>query len=212
MSRVFDAKGKVTPVTVIQAGPVTVTQVKEESKNGYNAVQVGFVARKAKNISKAERGHLKELDSFNVLKEFRISAEALQEFSRGKKISAEIFTKGDYVDVIGISKGRGFAGVVKRHHFSGSPASHGHKDQLRMPGSIGAQQPQRVLKGKRMAGHFGVETVTVKNLEVVDLDGKNNLMKVKGAVPGARNGLLIIRSAKNAPKKSAPAAVKKSKK
>lgn len=197
MSQQFADDGTVTPVTILQAGPIVVTQVKNAGTDGYSAVQVGFGTRKAKNIGKAVLGHIKNLGPFQVIKEFRIN-EGDGEFERGQTISADIFEAGEKVDVIGTTKGSGFAGVVKRHGFAGSPASHGHKDQLRMPGSIGSQDPQHVFKGTRMGGHMGSETATTKNLEVMSVDAQNNTIAVKGAVPGARGGIVLIKTAKNA--------------
>lgn len=197
MSQEFAEDGTVTPVTVLEAGPVTVTQVKTEDKDGYNAVQVGFGDRKKKNVSKPVQGHMKDLGPFATLEEFRTEGEDI-EYERGQVITAETFEPGDRVDATGISIGRGFAGVVKRHGFHGSPATHGHKDQLRMPGSIGAQQPQRVLKGMRMGGQMGNKRSTVKNLTVVSVDPKLNRLTVKGAVPGANGSLIRLVTAKNA--------------
>lgn len=208
MSQVYSADGQVTPVTILEAGPLTVTQIKTADKDGYRAVQVGFGKRKAKNTTKSIRGHVKELGPFAVLQEFRLKGAVETDqatdakITRGQIFKADVFVTGDIVDVMGISIGRGFAGVVKRHGFAGSPATHGHKDQLRMPGSIGAQQPQHVLKGKRMGGHMGAAQVTVKNLEIIEVNGETNRLKVKGAVPGARGSIVTITLAKN-PKKKA---------
>lgn len=193
MTQEYAEDGTVTPVTVLEAGPVIVTQVKTDEHDGYQAVQVGFGKRKAKNITKPVLGHLKELGPFAVLKEFRTT----DTFERGQAITVDTFAAGDMVDVSGTSIGRGFAGVVKRHGFAGSPATHGHKDQLRMPGSIGAQAPQHVFKGVRMGGHMGAETVTTKNLKVVAVDSEKNIIKIKGAVPGAHGAIVTIKSAKN---------------
>ncbi|OGY87736.1 MAG: 50S ribosomal protein L3 [Candidatus Kerfeldbacteria bacterium RIFOXYA2_FULL_38_24] len=194
MSQEFAPDGTVTPVTVFEAGPIVVTQVKNKEKDGYQAVQVGFGNRKKKNISKPVLGHLKELGSFAVLQEF-LTPDG--QYERGQTITVETFVAGDKVDVSGISGGCGFAGVVKRHSFHGHPATHGHKDQSRMPGSIGSQAPQHVFKGKRMGGRMGGKRVTVKNLEVIALDKTKNILKVKGAVPGKRNSILFIKTAKN---------------
>lgn len=196
MTQEFTEQGEVVPVTVLQAGPVTVTQVKTVETDGYTAVQVGFGTRKEKNVSKPVKGHTKDLGTFELLKEFRVEDTA--EYERGNTIAADVFEAGEKVDATGVSIGRGFAGVVKRHGFGGSPASHGHKDQLRMPGSIGAQEPQHVFKGTRMGGHMGAEQVTVKNLEVVAVDAEKNEIRVKGAVPGANGGFIFIKTAKNA--------------
>ncbi len=189
MSQVFKTDGTVVPVTLLQAGPCVVTQVKSQEQDGYVAVQIGFMP--AKKLTKSEEGHLKDLPKLKVLREFRV--DAVSDMKRGDTVDATTFTQGDIIDVTGTSKGKGFQGVVKRHHFRGHPSSHGHKDQQRMPGSIGAGGVQHVLKGRRMAGRMGNETVTVKNLEVVEIrDG--GVIAVKGAVPGARNAVLEIRT------------------
>ncbi len=187
MSQVFRPDGTVVPVTLVQAGPCVVTQVKTADTDGYSAIQLGFLA--AKKLTKSQEGHLTDLPKLRVLNEFRL--ENGTEFTRGDTIEASSFTVGDVVDVTGTSKGKGFQGVVKRHGFHGHPSSHGHKDQLRMPGSIGAGGPQHVFKGRRMAGRMGNETVTVKNLEVVEVREKG-ILALKGAVPGARNAILEI--------------------
>jgi large subunit ribosomal protein L3 len=189
MSQVFKADGTVVPVTLVQAGPCIVTQVKAKDKDGYVAVQLGF--RSVKKLNQPELGHLKDLQNMQVLREFRLDDTA--DFARGKAVEAGIFAAGDVVNVVGTSKGKGFQGVVKRHHFHGHPPTHGHKDQERMPGSIGAGGVQHVMKGRRMGGRMGDETVTVKNLEIVEVrDG--GILAVKGAVPGARNSILEIRT------------------
>lgn len=190
MDQVFLPDGKVAPVTVVQAGPCQVTQVKSMEKDGYQAVQIGW--QEKKRLSKPLLGHLKSLPKFRHLKEFRIDES--QELARGQRLTVGIFEIGDKVKVTGVSKGRGFQGVVKRHGFHGSPASHGHKDQLRMPGSIGSTDAARVFKGKRMAGRMGTDQVTVNNLEVIKIDQENNLIYLKGALPGARNGLILIQA------------------
>lgn len=187
MTQKFLADGRVIPVTVVQAGPCTVVQVKGD-KDGYSAVQIGFEQKKKAN--KPMAGHLKGLSNFRVLREFRVLKT--DDFARAKVFDVTSFQAGDNLTVTATSKGKGFQGVVKRHGFAGSPASHGHKDQLRMPGSIGATDPARVFKGTRMAGHMGFDTVTVKNLELIEIDPKNNLLFIKGAVPGARNTLVKI--------------------
>lgn len=187
MTQKFLEDGRVVPVTVVKADPCTVVQVKGD-KDGYSAVQIGFEQKKKTN--KPMAGHLKGLSNFRVLKEFRVAKT--DDFVRGKVFDVSSFQAGDSLTVTATSKGKGFQGVVKRHGFGGSPASHGHKDQLRMPGSIGATDPARVFKGTRMAGHMGFDTVTVKNLELVEIDKENNLLFIKGAVPGARNTLVKI--------------------
>jgi large subunit ribosomal protein L3 len=192
MSQVFDDNGKAEAVTVIQAGPCLVTQIKTSAKEGYDAVQLGFGT--AKKLSKAEQGHLKELGKFRELKEFRVSNTA--EVKIGDKVDISQFKTGDVVNVVGVSKGKGFAGTVKRHGFHGGPKTHGQTDRHRAPGAIGATtSPGRVLKGMRMAGHMGTEQVTVKGLKVYKTDPEHNLLMVQGAVPGARNGLLLISKA-----------------
>ncbi len=190
MTQKFADDGRVIPVTAILAGPCTVTQVKTAETDGYQAVQVGFGNKK--KISKPLAGHLKDLENFAFIREFRLKNQDATELKRGDKISVTDFNQGDVVQVTGTSKGKGFQGVVRRHGFHGSPASHGHKDQLRMSGSIGAGGVQHVFKGMRMGGHMGDDQITVKNLEVVDIDPTQNILYIKGAVPGARNGLVEI--------------------
>ncbi|MBD3248171.1 50S ribosomal protein L3 [Candidatus Falkowbacteria bacterium] len=184
--------GKVLAVTKVQAEPCTITQVKNEEKDGYRAVQVAFGKGKEKRTKKPQSGHLKKagLKGVKVLKEFKIDDKA--ELNIGDLISADNFVAGDKIDITGISKGKGFAGVVKRHGFHGSKKTHGNKDQLRMPGSIGCTGPAHVFKGVRMAGRMGGEQVTTKNLEIADVDLENNILFIKGAVPGGRNGLVIV--------------------
>lgn len=190
MTQVFKDDGTVVPVTRVQAGPCVVTQIKTSEKDGTNAVQLGFGTQKNFRINKAQQGHLKGLDSVRHMREFSVTED--QGLKRGDVFGAYIFNTGDKVQVTGTSKGKGFQGVVKRHGFHGSPASHGHKDQLRMPGSIGATDAARVFKGTRMGGHMGDDRVTVKNLEVVEVDLEKNELLIKGAIPGARGGLLMI--------------------
>jgi len=173
------------PVTIVQAGPCTVTQVKGDS-DGYRAVQLGF--ERARKVSKPLSGHFKNIGLFKHLREFRFESTA----ERGQVISVKTFKVGDMVQVSGLTKGKGFQGVVKRHKFSGSPKTHGHKDQLRMPGSIGSTEPKHVFKGTRMAGRMGGGKATVKNLEIIDIDTEKNLLFIKGAVPGPRNTILTI--------------------
>ncbi len=193
MTQVFTEDGTVEAVTAIEAGPCTVTQIKSVGKEGYNAVQLGF--REAKRLNSPERGHLGKLGLFKHLREFRV--EDTSDIELGHRVDVSLFQPGDLVDVVGTSKGRGFAGTVKRHHFAGGPKTHGQSDRHRAPGSVGAgTDPGRVLKGQRMAGHMGNERVTVKHIEVVRADPDRNLLLVAGAVPGARNGLLEIRKSK----------------
>lgn len=189
MSQVFLPNGTVVPVTLVQAGPCVVTQVKTGEKDGYQAVQLGFL--NAKRLNRPLAGHLNELPKSKILREFRL--EGAVELKRGDMIEATSFAPGENVEVSGISKGKGFQGVVKRHHFHGHPSTHGHKDQLRMPGSIGAGGMQHVMKGRRMAGHMGTDQVTVKNLSIVEVR-ENGILAIKGAVPGARNTILTIQT------------------
>jgi large subunit ribosomal protein L3 len=192
MSQVFSDNGKAEAVTVIEAGPCLVTQIKTSAKEGYDAVQLGFST--TKKLSKAEQGHLKELGKLRELREFRVDNAA--EVKVGDKVDVSQFKTGDVVNVIGVSKGKGFAGVVKRHGFHGGPKTHGQTDRHRAPGAIGATtSPGRVLKGMRMAGHMGDERVTVKGLKVYKTDPERNLLLVQGAVPGSKNGLLLISKA-----------------
>jgi large subunit ribosomal protein L3 len=179
-------------VTKVQAGPCVIVQVKNKEKDGYEAVQIGYGEKKEKRISKPQRGHMAELGNLRYLREFRTETTDLQ---RGNKIDVSVFTAGDIVDVTGVSKGKGFQGVVKRHGFHGHNETHGTKDSVRMPGSIGATGPAHVFKGMRMPGHMGDEQVTTKNLEIIKVDEANNILYIKGSVPGATNGLLLIKGA-----------------
>lgn len=189
MSQIFDESGNVFPVTILRAGPVTVTQVKTKEKDKYEALQIGFCARKEKNLTKPVRGHLKDLGSFLWLKEVKIPAG---EYKRGDKIDVSIFKEGDKIHVRSYSKGKGFQGAVKRHGFRGGPRTHGQKHSEREVGSIGATWPQRVIKGKRMPGRMGGEKVSVKNLKIVKIDPENNLLYINGAVPGGNGSLVEI--------------------
>ena len=188
MSQIFDADGNVVPVTLVRATPNVVLQVKTKEKDGYEAVQMGTGERKQKNIAKPQRGHFKELGNFRHVREFRTD----EKLERGQKIDVSVFQEGDVVKVSGISKAKGFQGVVKRHGFHGAPATHGTKHAHREPGSIGATWPQRVVKGRRMAGRMGGERVSMRNLKIAKVDQDNNLLAIKGAVPGRRGTLLEI--------------------
>lgn len=188
MTRIFDKDGNQTPVTMVQTGQCAVTQIRTLAKDGVSAVQIGF--GHAKKLAKPQQNHLKDLPAFKELRDFRI--EGNDSFKRGDAWDASVFSVGDIVAVTGNAKGRGFQGVVKRHKFGGSPASHGHKDQLRMPGSIGSKRQGPVQKGKRMPGHMGTNQVTVQNLEIVAIDVEKQLLYVKGAVPGARGSFLSL--------------------
>jgi len=180
------------PVTVIEAGPCVVTQLKTRDKDGYDGVQVGFEEQRRAN--KPLTGHLKGRGLFRHLRE--VPVDQLGDLQVGQKVTVSLFSAGDRVTVIGRSKGRGFQGVVKRHGFKGGPRTHGQSDRLRAPGSIGSNTfPARIFKGKRMAGHMGDDRVTVRNLLVVRVDEERNLLMLRGAVPGARSGLLTIKRA-----------------
>jgi len=197
MTQIFRDNGKAEAVTAIEAGPCTVIQVKTVAKEGYNAVQLGF--GETKRLKSPQRGHLKGLGQFRYLREFRVDNTETTQV--GEQVDVSLFKAGDLVDITGVSKGKGFAGVVKRHHFAGGPKTHGQSDRHRHPGSIGATtSPGRVFKGMRMAGHMGSSRVTVGHLEVFETELARNLLLVKGAVPGARNGLLLIKKSKGSPK------------
>lgn len=190
MTQILSEDGTATPVTLIQAGPVTVTQVKSLETDGYNAVQVAFGL--GKNLSKAVAGHVKaSKTSPKHIREFRVE-ELPADLTVGSTIDVSAFALGDVVDATGTSKGKGFAGTVKRHNFNTSKKTHGGNGNVRKPGSIGSMYPQKVFKGKRMAGRMGGERVTVKNLEVAYVDLENNLIGLKGAVPGPRKSLIVI--------------------
>ncbi len=190
MTQIIGEDGVATPVTLIQAGPVTVTQVKTVDTDGYTAVQVGF--GEGKNLSKAVAGHVKASKiSPKVIREFRIE-ELPADMKVGDALDVSAFALGDVVHATGTSKGKGFAGTVKRHNFNTSKKTHGGNGYVRKPGSIGSMYPQKVFKGKRMAGRMGHERVTVKNLVVAYVDPTNNLIGLKGAVPGPRKGLVIV--------------------
>lgn len=179
---------KVVPVTLVQAGPITITQVRTKDKDGYEAVQVGFDAT-AKHVNKPLKGHLKELGNFRNLKEFKV---ANPEYKIGDILDVGQFSEGDKVKISGLNKGRGFQGVVKRHGFAGGPKTHGQKNRFRAPGSIGATAPQRVLPGLKMAGRMGQERVTIKNLKIAEVDKEKNILAINGAIPGNKGTILEI--------------------
>lgn len=189
MAQVFDSSGNAIPVTVIQTGSLTVIQAKSAEKDGYQAIQFGFGLRKPKNIPKPQRKAWGELGSFDAVRE----AKGMSGPSRGETIGLSQFQEGEVVKVAGISKAKGFQGVVKRHGFHGAPATHGTKHAHRQPGSIGPTWPQRVIKGRRMAGRMGGNRVTIRNLKIVKIDLDRQLIAVSGAVPGRRGTLLEIR-------------------
>ncbi|PJF22717.1 MAG: 50S ribosomal protein L3 [Phototrophicales bacterium] len=198
MTQVFDETGNVIPVTVIQAGPCYVTQVRTAERDGYLAVQLGFEETKSQRLTQGQLGHLKKnnLPALRYLREFRVRDNNL-DVEEGQEIKVDIFEKGERVDVIGTSKGRGFAGTIKRHGFHRGPKTHGQSDRERAPGSVGmCATPGRTLKGQRMAGRMGNDRVTIKNLEVVVVDAERNLLAVKGSIPGANGGLVLVKSAR----------------
>jgi len=209
MTQIFAENGERIPVTVIEAGPCYVTQVRTVKENGYNAIQIGFdPAKKAQRLSRGERGHLgllkpdekhpkrrklpTDVPPLKSLREIRVRED--EHYTEGQIIKADIFEVGERVDVIGTSKGRGFAGTVKRHGFSGGSKTHGQSDRLRAPGSIGAgTTPGKVIKGKKMAGHMGTDSVTAQHLDVILVDAERNLIGVRGSVPGANGDLVLVR-------------------
>jgi large subunit ribosomal protein L3 len=199
MTQVFSERGEAIPVTVIEAGPCFVAQIKTVEQDGYAAVQLGFEETKPKRLTQPQLKHLQKsnLPALRHLRELRIGDDELATFEEGQKLTVDIFAEGEFVDVTGTSKGRGFAGVVKRHGFRGGPKTHGQSDRLRAPGSVGAcTTPGRVFKGKRMPGRMGGERVTTQGLQVVLVDPERNLLALRGAVPGSKNGLLLIREAR----------------
>jgi large subunit ribosomal protein L3 len=189
MTQIISSDGAAVPVTLISAGPCVVTQIKSLETDGYNATQIGY--GQGKNLSNAVSGHVKAAGiTPKIIREIRV--ETLPEISVGDKITSEIFSVGDVVDVTGTSKGKGFAGTIKRHNFHRSRKTHGGNGDVRKVGSIGSMYPQKVLKGKKMAGQMGAEQVTIKNLVVAYIDNDNNLIGLKGAVPGPRKGIVTI--------------------
>ncbi len=195
MTQIFDAEGKVIPVTVIEAGPCTVTQLKSVEKEGYEAVQLGFMDVVERKLTKAEVGHLKKAGDAvkKYLKEFRL--EDVSSYNLGDTVKADVFAEGERVDVTGISKGKGFAGTIKRWNASRGRMSHGGGPVHRHAGSMGScSSPSRIFKGKIMPGHLGAEQVTIQNLDVVKVDAELNLIAVRGAVPGPRGGIVFLKN------------------
>ncbi|MDZ7360972.1 MAG: 50S ribosomal protein L3 [candidate division KSB1 bacterium] len=193
MTRIFDEKGNEVQVSVIQTGPCYVTEIRTKDRHGYDALQLGFEEKRDKSVKKPERGHFAKsgVKPMRLLREFR--TYDVSQFKLGDAIKADIFQVGDKVKVSGISKGKGFQGVVKRHHFGGGPVTHGQSDRTRAPGSLGGSSyPSRVLKGLRMAGRMGGDRVTVRNMKVVRVDVENNIVMVRGGIPGAKNGMVVI--------------------
>jgi len=196
MTQVYGKGGKTEAITAIQAGPCTVMQVKTVEKDGYSAAQLGFGEVKRHKTAKKGKAKEKEAVKFKYAREFRLLDNS-PKMEAGQKIDVTLFKAGDIIDVIGISKGKGFAGGVKRYHFHGGPKTHGQSDRWRAPGSVGSNtSPGRVYKGLRMAGHMGSVRVTVSNLEVLEADPARNLLLVKGAVPGMTNGLVLVQKTK----------------
>jgi len=199
MTQLLTANGIVVPVTVIEAGPCYITQIKSAEQDGYTAIQMGFEEAKPRRLTKGEIGHLRRrnanLPALRILRELRL--KNVEDYTVGQKLLADVFAAGERVDVKGISKGRGFQGGVKRHGFHGGPRTHGQSDRLRAPGaSSSGTTPGRIYKGKRMAGHMGSAPVTVANLRVELVDPERNMLAVRGAVPGARGGLVLITEAR----------------
>lgn len=201
MTQIFDDKGNVIPVTVIEAGPCYVTQVRNDERDGYLAVQLGYGDAKPTRLTKGQLGHLQKnnLPALKYLREFRVKGSGAIELEEGAEIKVDVFEQGDLVDVIGISKGRGFAGTIKRHNFNRQPKTHGQSDRERAPGSIGmCAAPGRTFKGMRMGGRMGNDRVTMQNLEIAVIDADKNLLAVKGSVPGTKGGIVMIRPARKA--------------
>ena len=194
MTRLFDDSGEVTATTIVEAGPCFVTQIKTLDRDGYEAVQLGFDQVRQNKLTNPERGHLKESGAPNVRTLREVPVSDLDGIALGDQINVDMLRQGERVDVVGTSKGKGFAGVMKRHNFRGGPKTHGQSDRWRAPGSIGSgTTPGRVMKGMRMAGHMGDERVTVQNLEIVRIDPERNLMALRGAIPGPKGGLIMIK-------------------
>ena len=196
MTQIFDENGVAVPVTIVEAGPCYVTQRKTKDRDGYDAIQIGFGDILEKSLNKPMAGHLKKsgAPALKYLREFQVMDP--ESYEEGQKIDVSVFNVGDKVDVTGVSKGKGFAGVVKRHNFNGGPKTHGQSDRWRAPGSVGAgSTPGRVFKGVRMAGRMGNSQVTVQNLRVALVDSDKNLIAIRGAIPGGKNGLIVIREA-----------------
>ncbi|HLU10429.1 MAG TPA: 50S ribosomal protein L3 [Oceanobacillus sp.] len=197
MTQIFDENGNVVPVTVIQAGPCYVTQIRTAEKDGYTAVQLGFGETKPRRLTQGQLGHLRRnnLPALRYLREFRVQGDV--DVTEGSEVKVDVFATGERVDVIGKSKGRGFAGTIKRHNFHRQPKTHGQSDRERAPGSVGSTTtPGRTFKGQKMAGRMGNARVTAQNLEVVVVDAERNLLAVKGSVPGANGGIVVVKPAR----------------
>ena len=194
MTQIFNEEGKVIPVTVIEAGPCVVSQVKTEETDGYNSIQLGFGAIKESKVNKPERGHFTKANiaPARYLREFRV--DSIEDVKVGDELKADIFMAGDKIDIQGTSKGKGFQGTIKRHNFSRGPMGHG-SHYHRAVGSRGPMRPMRVLKGKKLPGHMGNETVTIQNLEIIAVDVENNCLLISGNIPGPKKGYVIVRTA-----------------
>ena len=198
MTRIFTDDGRSVPVTVLEVSNNRVTQVRTPETDGYSAVQVAYGSRRNSRVTKAEAGHFAKagVDAAEVLREFRVDAEQAAQYQAGASVSVDVFQAGQKVDVSGVTQGKGFAGTIKRHNFGSQRASHGNSRSHNVPGSIGmAQDPGRVFPGKRMSGHMGAVACTKQNLEVVRVDAERGLLLVKGAVPGAKGGHVVVRAA-----------------
>jgi large subunit ribosomal protein L3 len=197
MTQIFDKDGSCTPVTVVQAGPCYVTGIKTPERDQYTAIQLGYDEIPERKLNLPRKGHLKKANvkPLKILREFRVPAETMQGFSLGQEVDVSQFKAGDFVDVTGTSKGKGFTGVMKRHNFRGSKASHGVHEYFRHGGSIGCRNPQHTVKGRKMAGRSGGERVTLQNVEIVQVRDREHLLMIKGGLPGARDSLLMIRKA-----------------
>ena len=201
MTQIFDAEGNCIPVTVVQAGPCFATQIKSQETDRYSAVQLGFDAMPDRKLNKPRKGHLEKsgVSPQRTLREFRVSEEEAAEISLGQQVDVSMFKPGDFIDIRGKSKGRGFTGVMKRHNFHGFRATHGTHEYFRHGGSIGCRTPQHTIKGVKMPGRYGGTRVTTQNLTVVQVHEKDHLLLIKGAVPGARNSLVCISKATKKP-------------
>ncbi len=191
MTHIFDGEGQIISLTALECGPCFVTQIKSADKDGYDAIQLGF--SQTKRLNSARKGHLagKEVGELKYLREF--DADDLSTIKIGQKLNVDLFKEGDYVNIVGTSKGKGFQGGVRRHHFHGGPKTHGQSDRTRAPGAVGSTtDPGRVLKGTRMAGHMGNRRITERNLKVIRIDPARNMVFVEGAVPGGRGGIMLI--------------------
>ena len=197
MTQIFDQDGNCIPVTVVQAGPCFVTDIKTKERDRYTAVQLGYQEVPERKLTLPQRGHLKkaEVKPLKVLREFRVSEDSVADLSLGQEVDVSLFKPGDYVDVTGTSKGKGFSGVMKRHNFRGTKATHGTHEYFRHGGSIGGCVPAHTVKGRKMPGRSGAARVTLQNVEVVQVRDSEHLLMIKGGLPGARNSLVLIRKA-----------------